>query len=186
MLDTVDPDSIKPKLQKSVDFLIDQLKQIRTDRANVSLVEHIEVEAYGTKMPINQLATISIPDPRTILITPWDKSNIEPIVKAIQTSNLGINPVVLEDGIKLVLPPMTAERRQELIRIVKQEVENARVAIRNIRKEWMKKYDEEAEKLNISKEERRKVEEKIDRIVGEFNEQVNKIGDQKESELSSV
>lgn len=179
----MDPESIKPQLQKSVDFLKDRLKQIRTGRAEASLVEHIKVNVYGTKLPLNQVATISVPEPKTILITPWDKNNIEAIVKALQESEIGVNPSVSENSIRLILPPLTEERRHELVKVVKEEVEAVRISIRNIRKKWMKEYEEEVKKQNISKEEKERVEKQIDDIVHTFNEQVEKIGKEKEMEI---
>lgn len=177
---------LKPRLLKTVDYLKDQLKKIRTGRANTALVENIEVEVYGSKMPINQLATVSVPEARSILIAPWDKNNIEVISKAIQAAEIGINPSVAEESIRINLPPMTEEKRKDLVKVVKDNMEKARVSVRNIRKEYVQYVDEGLRESLISEDAAERKRKEIDDVVKEINEKIEKMGEDKEKEIMTV
>lgn len=176
-------DELKKRLAKSLEFLREKLKQIRTGRANIALVENVSVEAYGTKMPLNQLATITIPEAKMIMISPWDKANLELIVKAIQKAELGINPVVDGDSVRLVLPPMTEERRKELVKVVKDELENSRISVRNARKEALQALDHQE---GMGEDEKERIEKQVDEEVKKANEEIERLGTTKEAEVLSL
>ena len=134
MIDAIKKDATA-RMRKSVDALKDSLSKLRTGRASTALVEHIKVDSYGTMMPLNQVASINTPDARTIAIQPWDKNLVGAIEKAIQASDLGLTPNVAGQMIRLPLPPLTEERRKEIIKVAKQDAEHARVAIRGVRRD---------------------------------------------------
>ena len=132
-------DSIKDdagtRMRKSLEALKQELAKLRTGRAHTSLLDHIHVAYYGTEMPLNQVASISIADPRTLSVTPWEKRMVPEVEKAIMNSELGLNPVSAGEVIRVPLPPLTEERRRDMIRLVRHEGENTRIAIRNIRRD---------------------------------------------------
>ena len=134
MIDAIKKDATT-RMQKSVGALKDSLSKLRTGRASTALVEHIKVDSYGTMMPLNQVASINTPDARTIAIQPWDKNLVGPIEKAIQASDLGLTPNVAGQMIRLPLPPLTEERRKEIIKVAKHDAEQARVSIRGVRRD---------------------------------------------------
>ena len=177
---------LKPRLQKTVDYLRDKLKQIRTGRANTAIVENIKVEIYDSQMPISQLATISVPDARTILVAPWDKTVLEPIEKALQKADIGGTPSVGEDSIRISLPEMSEERRKELVKVVKAEVEKARISVRNIRKEFIQDVDQKAQDGVLPEDAKDRIRKEIDDMVKEFNGQIEEIGEKKESEIMTI
>ena len=123
------------RMHKSLDALKQELAKLRTGRAHTSLLDHISVSYYGTDMPLNQVASISIADPRTLSVTPWEKRMVSDVEKAIMNSELGLNPMTAGDVIRVPLPPLTEERRRDMIKLVRHEGENARVALRNIRRD---------------------------------------------------
>lgn len=132
-------DSIKDdattRMRKSLEALKQELAKLRTGRAHTSLLDHIHVSYYGTEMPLNQVASISIADPRTLSVTPWEKRMVQEVEKAIMNSELGLNPVSAGEVIRVPLPPLTEERRRDMIKLVRHEGENTRIAIRNIRRD---------------------------------------------------
>jgi ribosome recycling factor len=134
MIDAIKKDATA-RMQKSVGALKDSLAKLRTGRASTALVEHIKVDSYGTMMPLNQVASINTPDARTIAIQPWDKNLVGPIEKALMASDLGLTPNVAGQMIRLPLPPLTEERRKEIIKVAKQDAEQARVSIRGVRRD---------------------------------------------------
>ena len=176
-------DELKKRLQKTLEFLKEKFKQIRTGRANIALVENVQVEAYGTKMPMNQLATITVPEAKTILISPWDKANVELIVKAIQSADIGINPSVEGESVRLVLPPMTEERRKELVKVVKDELETGRISVRGARKETLQALGRQE---GMGEDEKERIEKQIDEEVRLANEEIERIGSAKETEIMSL
>jgi ribosome recycling factor len=173
-------------MQKSIHALTDDLQTIRTGRANPALVEKLHVEYYGSPTPLQQLATISVPEPRQLMIKPFDKSTVKAIEKAIMASDLGLTPN--NDGlvIRLNLPALTEERRRELVKHVHHRLEEARVALRNLRRDSMKDVkDFEAEKM-ISEDDRIRGEEEIQKLTDRFMAEVEKIGHTKEQEIMEV
>lgn len=179
-------DEIKKRAQKSLEYLKEQLKGIRTGRANAALVENIEVEVYESTMPLKQLATISVPEARSILIAPWDKTTLEPIEKAILKAEIGVTPSVGDDSIRINLPTMTEEKRKELVKVVKDELENARVSVRNIRKELLQELEKTNDEENVSEDDEKRQREEIDQAVKKINEEIEEIGEKKESEIMSL
>ena len=174
------------KMKKSVEALRQHLTTIRTGRASPALVEHMQVEAYGSPMPLNQLAGISTPDARMIVIQPYDASMIKTIEKAIQNSDLGINPS--NDGriIRLALPPLTEERRRDLTKQVRARVEESRVALRNLRREALDDVKQlEHEKL-ISENDQRRAQEQLQTLTDKYIRESEHVGAAKEAEVMEV
>ena len=174
------------KMKKSVESLRHHLATIRTGRASPALVEHLPVDAYGSSMPLNQLAGISVPEGRLIVIQPYDASMIKAIEKAIQNSELGINPS--NDGrvIRLVIPQLTEERRRDLTKLVRSRVEESKVALRNIRREALDDLRQfEHEKL-ISEDEQRRAQERLQELTDRYTRDLDQIGAAKEAEVMEV
>jgi ribosome recycling factor len=174
------------KMKKSAESLRQHLGTIRTGRASPALVEHLPVEAYGSSMPLNQLAGISVPEARLILIQPYDASTMKAIEKAIQNSELGINPS--NDGrvIRLAIPQLTEERRRDLTKLVRSRVEESKVALRNIRRESLDDLRQfEQEKL-ISEDDLRRGQEKLQELTDRFIRDLDQIGAAKEAEVMEV
>ncbi len=174
------------RMQGAVRALEADLAGIRTGRASPALVERLEVEYYGTPTPLMQLASISVPEPRQLLIKPFDPSTLRAIERAIQTSDLGLNPNNDGKNIRLVLPQLTEERRRELVKIVHHRVEEARVAIRNVRRDVKKDLKEFEDEKLISEDERKRAEDKLDDLTKEYIEKAEALGDRKEKEVMEV
>jgi len=173
-------------MQKSIHALQEDLTAIRTGRANPGLVEKLHVEYYGAPTPLMQLASISVPEPRTLMIKPFDKTTLKAIEKAILASELGLTPN--NDGIviRLNLPALTEERRRDLVKHVHHRLEEARVALRNIRRDSMKDIkDFENEKL-ISEDERKRGEEELQKLIDRLSAEIDRIGQHKEKEIMEV
>ena len=185
MIDDVFNDA-KDRMTKAVEALRRELATIRTGRAHPGLVEHLRVDYYGVPTPLNQLATISVPDPRLLTIQPWDRQAMGAIEKAILKSDLSLTPT--NDGaiIRLSIPQLTEERRRELAKVVHKKVEEARVEVRNIRRDG---HDElrrlQREKL-ISEDDQFRGQEKLQKLTDEYVQQVERVGEEKEAELLAV
>ena len=174
------------RMKGAVQALEEDLAGIRTGRASPALVERLHVEYYGNPTPLIQLATISVPEPRQLLIRPFDASSLKAIERAIQASDLGLNPN--NDGkiIRLILPPLTEERRRDLVKVVHNRAEEARVAVRNIRRDSIKDLREyEHEKL-ISEDDQERGEEELQKITDKFIEEINSVSARKEKEILEV
>lgn len=174
------------RMKKSVEMLRQELTHIRTGKASVGLVEPIRVEVYGTEMPLSQVASVSTPDAKTIVIQPWDKGTMHAIEKAIQKSDLGINPH--NDGtlIRLAVPPMTEERRKELVKLVKKYAEEAKVAVRNVRRdanEHIKKLEKEHK---VSEDESHKAQDKTQELTDKHIKEMDHLFELKEKEVMEV
>lgn len=174
------------RMKASLQSLEDELSGIRTGRATPALVERLPVEYYGTPTPLQQLATFSVPEPRQILIKPFDPSSIRDIERAIQVSDLGLTPSNDGKSIRLTLPPLTQERRQELVRLVNHRVEEGRVAIRNIRRDTIKDMREFEEEKMISEDDLKRGEDDIQKLTDEYIEKMNDVGKSKEEEILEV
>ena len=165
------------KFQNIVEHYKADISSIRSGRATPALVEDLTVDAYGQKMKLKELASISIPEPRTIAIQPWDKGVLEAISKAIQESNLGMNPIADGDIIRLNLPMLTEERRKEFIKLLKQKTEHARIQIRRVREEIHKTFSD------MSKDEEFRAKENLQKTVDEYNKKIEELEKKKEGEL---
>lgn len=172
-------------MNSSIDYFSDSLQKIRTGRANPSLLSGISVDYYGTSTPIAQVASVSVPDSNSLLVTPWDKNFIVTLDKAIRESDLGLNPQTTDESIRIPLPPLTEERRKDLIKIVKKESENAKVSIRNIRRD----ANNDLKNLNkdnlISDDELNRNENDIQKLTDDFIKKIDDIFSSKEKELLS-
>lgn len=174
------------RMEKSVEALKGQISKIRTGRAHASLLDGLSVEYYGADTPLNQVANISVPDARTIALTVFDKSLISLVEKAILASDLGLNPAVSGTLIRIPLPPLTEERRKELVKVVKGEVENGRVAIRNIRRDANSEFKNLLKDKEISEDEERKAADDVQKITDEFIKKMDAVLAEKEKELMEI
>ncbi|MDD5093726.1 MAG: ribosome recycling factor [Dehalococcoidia bacterium] len=171
------------KMIKAGEVLGKDLAGIRTGRASPGLVENIRVDYYGTPTPINQLAGIAIPEARIILIQPWDKQALAAIEKALRKSELGLNPSNDGTVIRLNIPPLTEERRKDLVKLVRKRVEEGRIAIRNIRRDALEKLRDLQKSKEISEDEEKKATHQLQELTDRFIEEVNQIGKNKETEV---
>ena len=174
------------KMHKAVEVLKHDLTQIRTGRASASLVDRLHVEYYGSEMPLQQLAGITIPEPRLIQIQPWDKSSISAIEKAIQKSELGLNPSNDGQVIRIVLPQLTEERRRDLVKVVHRRVEEGRVAVRNVRREAHDDLRELRKENMATDDDVKDAEGKLQRLTDRFIAEADQVGHQKETEVMEV
>lgn len=176
----------KEHFDKAVNFLQGELAQIRTGRAQPSMVEGIKVSAYGVETPLMQLATITTPEPQQILIDPFDKSILKDIEKAISFSSLNVNPQDDGEKIRIVIPPLTEETRVKIVKDMHQKLEDARIALRNSREEAHKKIKKAESEKEISEDDKRKAEEDLNKLISQYNDEVKEMGDKKEAELMKV
>jgi len=176
-------DKIRPELDKVINFLERELTKIRTARVTPALVEDIEVECFGQKFSLRQLAAISVPGPREILIQPWDKSYIEPIVMAVSRSSFGANPVVDKDLIRLSLPSLSAEYRENLLKIISQKKEEARRTVRKWRSEVWDEIQELFQAGKIREDDKYRGKSKLQDLIDEYNKKIEEIVEKKKKEI---
>lgn len=176
----------KGQFSKAIEHLKSEIASLRTGRATPAIVEDIAVEAYGTKQALKGLASISVLDAKTLQIEPWDKSVLADIETAIRNSQLGINPVNDGKVIRLPLPDLTQERRQELIKVLHTKLEQARIAIRQIREDVKKSIDQAEKAKEIAEDQRFSLGDELDKMVKEYNDEIKKIGEEKEKEVTTV
>ena len=176
----------KDLMLKSIISLEKKLQRIRTGRANPSILEQIEVDYYGTNTPINQMSNISIEDARTLTIVPWEKDQVQNIEKAIQSSDIGLQPATSGDVIRVIIPELTEETRRDLIKIAKSEAENSKIAIRNQRRDADAILKEFCNEKEISQDELRRGEEIIQNITNEFIDKIEKLLEKKEKDLLEI
>ena len=174
------------RMAKALDALRRDLSTVRTGRANPALLDRITVEAYGTISPLNQVAGISVPEPRMLVIQPWDKNTIPAIEKAIQKSDIGITPSNDGQIIRIALPPLTEERRKQLVKVVHSHIEDAKVAIRNIRRDAMSSVKELMGEKMISENDERRAEGQVTELTKKFADEADRIGKAKEHEVMEV
>ena len=174
------------RMKGAIQALEDDLAGIRTGRAHPGLVERINVNYYGVLTPLIQLASISVPEPRSLLIRPFDASSIRDIERGIQTSDLGLTPQNDGKSIRLNLPPLTEERRQDLVKLVNNRIEEARVAVRNIRRDSIKDLREFEKEKMISEDDLKRGEDELQKITDRHIEEINSIGERKEKEILEV
>jgi ribosome recycling factor len=185
MIDDALTDAEK-RMQKAAEALSRELAAIRGGRARTSLVDHVKVEYYGSTMPLNQLATVSAPEARLLTIQPWDRQALTAIEKAIQKSDLGLNPS--NDGhiIRLTIPPLTEERRKDLVRVVHKKVEEGRVAVRNVRRDCLEELRRLEREEHVSEDDERRAQEKLQKLTDHHIEDIDRLGQEKETELLEV
>lgn len=185
MLDEIKKDA-GSRMAKSVASLQQEMTKIRTGRAHTSLLDHITVEYYGSQVPLNQVSNVGIEDSRTLIITPWEKDMVQPIEKAIMNSDLGLNPATAGTVIRVPLPSLTEERRKDMIRIVRNEAEGGRIAIRNIRRDALHDIKELLKEKMIGEDDERRAEGEIQAITDKHVADVDQVLADKESELMEV
>ena len=174
------------RMAKSVASLRQELTKIRTGRAHTSLLDHITVEYYGSEVPLNQVSNVGVEDSRTLTVTPWEKDMVTKIEKAIMASDLGLNPATAGTVIRVPLPPLTEERRKDMIRVVRNEAEGGRIAIRNIRRDAIHDVKELLKEKMIGEDDERRAEEEIQTITDKYIAEIDKTLAEKESELMEV
>lgn len=176
----------KEDFSKAIEFFKTDISGLRTGRASTAMVENVTVEAYGIRQPLKALVSISIMDPKTLMLDPWDKSILANVEKGIRDANLGINPVNDGRGIRLSLPELTVERRQELTKILRERTEQARIAIRKIREDIKDMILAEQEDKNIAEDEKFRLMDELEKAVKDYNEEIKTISEKKEEEISTV
>jgi ribosome recycling factor len=168
-----DKADLERRMQGAVEALKHDLQGLRTGRASTTLLDPVSVEVYGAHMPINQVATVSVPEPRMISVQVWDKTNVGPVEKAIRSAGLGLNPITDGQTLRLPIPDLTEERRKELAKLAGKYAEGAKIAIRNVRRDGMESLKEDEKKKDISEDERKRKEEEVqkltDRFIGEVD-----------------
>ncbi len=174
------------RMGKSIESLRQEFAKLRTGRAHTSLLDHISVSYYGSDTPLNQVANVAVEDARTLSITPWDKGMVQAIEKAIMTSDLGLNPITAGTVIRVPLPPLTEERRKDMVRVVRHEAEAARVAIRNIRRDANHHIKELLKEKEISEDDDRRAEDEIQKLTDKYVQEVDNLLAEKEKDLMSV
>ncbi|PLV56376.1 ribosome recycling factor [Thermotoga sp. SG1] len=173
----------KEKMKKTLEKIEDELKKMRTGKPSPAILEEIKVEYYGVPTPVNQLATISVSEERTLVIKPWDKSVLSLIEKAINASDLGLNPVNDGNVIRLVFPTPTTEQREKWVKKAKEIVEEGKIAIRNIRREIIKKIKDDQKEGNIPEDDARRLENEVQKLTDEFIEKLDEVFEIKKKEI---
>jgi len=176
----------KDRMGKAVEALRKELVTIRTGRAHPGLIEHLRVDYYGAPTPLNQLATINVPEPRLLTIQPWDHQSLGAIEKAILKSDLGLNPSNDGNIIRLVIPQLTEERRKELAKVVRKKVEEGRVAVRNVRRERHDELRRLQREKDISEDAQYVAQEELQKLTDDFIKEIERVGEEKEAELLAV
>lgn len=176
----------KDEFNKVIEFLKTDIAGLRTGRASAAMVDTIMVDAYGTHQSLKAVASVTVIDSKTLMIDPWDKSIIGAVEKGIRDADLGINPMNDGRGIRLSLPELTVERRQELIKILHQRLENARISVRKVREEIRDMIAAEEKDGGMSEDEKFKLQEELEKVVKDYNEEVRSIGEKKEEEISTI
>jgi ribosome recycling factor len=182
MIDDVKKDA-GARMKKSVEAVRDELRRLRTGRASTSLLEHITVEYYGSEVPINQVASVSVEDSRTLMVSPWEKNMVQTVEKAILNSDLGLTPATAGTVIRVPLPPMTEERRRELVKVVRNEGENGKIAIRNIRRDAISDCKDMLKDKMITEDEDRKAQDDIQKLTDKYVAEVDVLLEEKETEI---
>jgi ribosome recycling factor len=183
MTTTVDTSDLKRRMHGAVEALKHELAGLRTGRASTALLDPIHVEVYGANMPLNQVATVSVPEPRLLTVQVWDRSNVQPVEKAIRAANLGLNPITDGQLIRLPIPDMTEERRKELAKLVGQYAEKAKVAVRNVRRDGMEHLKSDEKKHGISEDERKRLEHEVQKLTDDTIKEIDEAAATKEKEI---
>ncbi|MGC9162148.1 MAG: ribosome recycling factor [Thiomonas sp.] len=174
------------KMHKSIEALKADLAKVRTGRAHTGLLDHVLVDYYGTMMPISQVANLSLLDARTISVQPWEKKMVQAVEKAIRESDLGLNPQTQGDLIRVPMPALTEERRRELVKVIKHEGENAKIAVRNLRRDANQSFKDLVKAKEVSEDEERRAQDDVQKLTDRFISEIDKLLAQKESEIMAV
>jgi len=183
MTTSIDKSDLQRRMHGAVEALKHDLGGLRTGRASTALLDHITVEVYGAQMPLNQVATVSVPEPRLLTVQVWDKSSVQPIEKAIQSAGLGLNPITDGQLIRLPIPDLTEERRKELAKLVGQYAEKARIAVRNVRRDGMDHLKTDERKHEISEDERKRLEHEVQKLTDQTIAEIDDAAEAKEKEI---
>ena len=178
--------SAEQKMTRSIETLKNDLAKVRTGRAHTGLLDHIHIDYYGTSMPLSQVANVTLADPRTLGVTPWEKKMIPVVEKAIRDSDLGLNPATSGDMIRVPMPPLTEERRKELIKVVHKEAEAAKVAVRNVRRDANDHLKKLLKDKQCSEDEERRAHDDLQKLTDRFVAEVDRLLAQKESDLMAI
>ena len=178
-----DKADIERRMQGAIDSLKGDLGGLRTGRANVHLLDPVMVEVYGSMMPLNQVATVSAPEPRMLSVQVWDRANVTAVEKGIAHANLGLNPMIDGQTLRLPLPDLTEERRKELAKLAGQYAEKAKIAIRNVRRDGMEALKEDEKKKDISEDERKRAEDEVQKLTDKYVAEVDATAEHKEKEI---
>ena len=178
-----DKADVERRMQGAVDSLKGDLGGLRTGRANTSLLDPVVVEVYGSMMPLNQVATVSAPEPRMLSVQVWDRANVTPVEKGIAHANLGLNPMIDGQTLRLPMPDLTEERRKELAKLAGKYAENAKIAIRNVRRDANEALKEDEKKKEISEDERKRKEDEVQKLTDRFIAEVDAAAEHKEKEI---
>jgi ribosome recycling factor len=185
MIDDIKKDAMH-RMAKSVETLVENFAKLRTGRAHPSLLDHLHVSYYGSDVPLKQVAAINVEDARTLAVQPWEQAMVKPVEKAIMESDLGLNPNTAGNVIRVPLPPLTEERRRDMTRIVRHEAEQARVAIRNIRRDANKDLEGLVKEKLISEDDERRGQEIIQKLTDQHIKEIDELLEKKEQDLMSV
>jgi len=185
MLDDLKKDATG-RMQKCVQAFQAELKKLRTGRAHPSLIEHLKVEYYGSEVPLQQVANISIEDARTLVVSPWEKSMVAPIERAVYKSDLGLTPNTAGTVIRIPLPPLTEERRRDITKVVRQEAENARVSLRSVRRDALADMKEMLKEKLIAQDDERRGQEEIQKLTDRFVAEIDQLLAAKEKEILQI
>src|SRR5919205_1124484 len=183
MTTTVSTEDLKRRMHGAVEALKHELAGLRTGRASTALLDTIHVEVYGANMPLNQVATVSVPEPRLLTVQVWDRSNVSAVEKAIRNAGLGINPIIDGQVIRLPIPDLTEERRKELAKLSHQYAEKARVAVRNVRRDGMEALKTDEKKHEISQDEHKRLEVEVQKMTDETIKEIDAAMAAKEKEI---
>ena len=178
--------SAEHKMQKTVDALKHDYQKVRTGRAHTGLLDHIQVDYYGSMMPINQVANVTLADARTIAVQPWEKKMVQVVEKAIRDSDLGLNPATSGDLIRVPMPALTEERRKDLIKVVRHEAENARIAVRNIRRDTNEHLKKLLKDHDVSEDDERHAQIDVQKLTDRYITEIDKVLQGKEADLLAV
>jgi len=178
--------SAEHKMQKTVDALKHDYQKVRTGRAHTGLLDHIQVDYYGSMMPINQVANVTLADARTIAVQPWEKKMVQVVEKAIRDSDLGLNPATSGDLIRVPMPALTEDRRKELIKVVRHEAENARIAVRNIRRDTNEHLKKLLKEHEVSEDDERHAQVDVQKLTDRYITEIDKVLQGKEADLLAV
>lgn len=174
------------RMKKSIEAMRGEMAKIRTGRASSALIDHLTVDYYGTATPINQVANVSVQDARTLAVQPWEKNMVPVVERAIMEANLGFNPVTAGDIIRIPMPPLTEERRKEMVKVAASEGESGKVAIRNIRRDANSDFKSLLKDKDISEDEEKQAEDRVQKLTDKYVAEVDEVVKEKEAEILTV